>query len=110
MGGVDGLVAAVLVTRLVVAVASAVSTLVHRRAAKRAGCSVPAVAVFGRTVVISRIPMGLRLLRPGLTLCVGALHVGRVSVLLHGVRVARVIGACLVRVTAKTARVGVACE
>lgn len=105
-----GLVAAVLVARLVVAVASAVSALVHSRTSIRARCSVPAVAVFGRAVVIGRIPIGLRLLRPGLPLCVRALHVGRVSVLLHGVRVARVVGACLVRVTAKAARVRVACN
>lgn len=108
-GCVVGLIAAVLVARLVVAVASAVRALVHRRTSKRARCSVPVVAVFGCAVMIGRIPIGLRLLRPGLPLCARALHVGRVSVLLHGVRVSRVIGTGLVSVTAKAASVDAAC-
>lgn len=106
---VGGSITAVLVARLVVAVATAVSALVHRRTSKRARCSVPTVAVFGRAVVIGRIPIGLRLLRPGLPLCVRTLHVGRVAILLHGVRVSRVIGTGLVSVTTKAASVGAAC-
>ena len=105
----DVLVAAVLVARLVVAVALAVSALVHCSAAIRTCGSAPAVAVFSRAIVVGSIPISLRLLRPGFSLRICALNLRRISVLLHGVSVARVISACLVSVAAKAVCVDVGC-